>query len=155
MVPSDFVEYIWHENNSYLSLNPITQVYGVCFDESGNILIKKEPGKSWNLPGGTPENNETPLEALKRELKEEAGAVIEESKMIGYYEVILEESTIYQLRFAARLKELMPQAVDPATGKLNERKLVEPDEFFTYVKIEDYRPMIDAAMRWYETRDKL
>jgi len=33
------MRFIWHKSSNFLSLEPITQVYGVCFDGKGNILI--------------------------------------------------------------------------------------------------------------------
>jgi hypothetical protein len=54
------MEFIWHQRNNYFLLTPITQVYGLCFDGQGNILIMRTPGKSWNLPGGTPKPGEAP-----------------------------------------------------------------------------------------------
>jgi len=146
------VKFIWHKNDSFLSLNPITQVYGVCFNDSGRILIIREHGKSWNLPGGTPESGETPIQTLKRELEEEADVTIEDNKMIGYYKVVSDESTIYQLRFAAMLHEVKAQAKDLNTGVINERKFVDPNEFFGYIQIEDYRPMLDEAIKWFQKK---
>ena len=41
--------------------------------QNNKILLVKEDGKKWDLPGGGLEHNETIEEALKRELKEEVG----------------------------------------------------------------------------------
>ena len=142
------MKYVWHKSDKYSSLDPITQVYGVCFDSLGRVLIIKEPGKSWNIPGGAPEAGETPIQTLKRELEEEVDVTIGANKMIGYYEVISAEPTVYQLRFVALLDELKTQTKDPATGVINERKFIEPSEFFEYIKYEDYRPMLDVAVEW-------
>lgn len=44
------------------------------FDESGNILIVKPTYKDgWSVPGGVVEENESPLECVKREILEELG----------------------------------------------------------------------------------
>ena len=144
------MKFIWHKSSNSLSLNPITQVYGICFDSSGRILIMREPGKSWNIPGGTPKSSESPIQTLERELAEEVDVTISESEMVGYYEVISDKPTIYQLRFATILKEIKPQTKDPATNTMNERKLIESGEFFMHIKIEDYRPMLDESIKWYE-----
>jgi len=144
------IKFIWHKGSNYLSLKPITQVYGVCFDDGGNILIIRTPNENWNIPGGTPEDDETPEQALKRELKEEADVTINKNAMIGYYEVISSEPKIYQLRFASLIKEKKPQTLDPALGVVNERKFVPPDEFLKYVKIKDYRPMLNEAISWFK-----
>ncbi|MFH1705706.1 MAG: hypothetical protein ABH867_02265 [Patescibacteria group bacterium] len=76
--------------------------------------------------------------------------VIGKNKMIGYYEVVSDKPTIYQLRFAALLHELKSQTKDPAAGVINERKLIEPNEFFEYVQIKNYRSMLDEAAKWFE-----
>ena len=41
--------------------------------QGGKLLLVKEDGKKWDLPGGGIEHNETIGEALKRELLEEIG----------------------------------------------------------------------------------
>jgi len=144
------MKFIWHKSGSFLSLKPVTQIYGICFDNLGRILVIRESGKSWNIPGGTPELGETPTQTLKRELEEEVDVSIGVNEMIGYYEVVSNKPTIYQLRFAAMLDRLKTQTKDPDTGLINERKLIKPNEFFKYIKIEDYRFMLDEAVKWYK-----
>ncbi len=144
------MKFIWHKSSNFLFLKPITQVYGVCFDSKGNILIISSDNNSWNIPGGTPEDDETPEQTLRRELKEEADMVIGENSMIGYYKVVSGESVIYQLRFAALIKKKNKLTIDPASGVMNKRKFVLPNEFFKYIKIKDYRPMLDEAISWFE-----
>ncbi len=144
------MKFIWHKNDNFLSLKPITQVYGVCFDNLGRILMIKEPGKLWNLPGGTPESTETPIQTLQRELEEEADITIGDNKMIGYYEVVSDKPTIYQLRFAAKILDFKTSTKDPISGVINERKLVEPNEFLKHVQIKDYEIMLNEAIKWFE-----
>jgi len=144
------MKFIWHKKDNFLSLNPITQVYGVCFDKSGNVLIMRTPGKSWNIPGGSPELGETPETTLKREIEEEVDISISQNIMIGYFEVVSDKPTIYQLRYAAIIDRIKPQTIDPATNVINERKLIKPNEFFDYIEYEEYRPMLEEAVKWYE-----
>jgi len=148
------MKFIWHKSSNFLFLKPITQIYGVCFDDKGNILIIRTPNGNWNIPGGTPENNEIPEQTLKRELKEEADVTIGKNAMVDYYEVVLDKSTIYQLRFAALLNEKKSSTIDLALGVVNERKFVSLDEFFRYIKIKDYEPMLDEAISWFKKNKK-
>ena len=51
-------------------------VYGIIIENNNIVLVKKNGGPydgKFDLPGGSIEFGETPLEALKRELKEEIG----------------------------------------------------------------------------------
>ena len=86
------MKFTWHKNTNFQHLRLITQVYGVCFNKDGNILILKEPNKEWNLPGGTPKSNETPVQTLKRELEEEVDVTINKNQMIGYFKVLSDKS---------------------------------------------------------------
>lgn len=144
------MQFIWHTSDSFDSLSPITQVYGVCFDKDGRILIIRESGKDWNIPGGKPEKDETPIQTLYRELCEEASVIIGNGEMIGYNELVIGDSSVYQLRFACRIEKINEIDVDPATGVMNERFFVEPERFFEMVKIEGYRSMIVEALKWFD-----
>jgi ADP-ribose pyrophosphatase YjhB (NUDIX family) len=144
--------FIWHKAANFDHLDPITQVYGVCFNKDGDILIKKGLSGEWNIPGGSPELNEMPVQTLKRELGEETDVEIGKCQMIGYFEVPKDNSVIYQLRYACIIKGINKQTVDPAERVINERKFVRPDDFFKYVMYENYRPMIAEAIKWFAKR---
>ncbi|HPT08586.1 MAG TPA: NUDIX hydrolase [bacterium] len=144
------MKYIWHSDKDFKHLHPITQVYGICFDKKANILILKESENAWNIPGGKPELNETPIQTLKRELREEVDVEIGDHQMIGYLKVLSDNPVFYQLRFACKIEEINKLTIDPSSGVINQRKFVKPSEFFDYVKIEDYREMIAEAIKWYK-----
>lgn len=144
------MKYIWHKDTNFQLNDQITQIYGVCFDQNGKILIIKEVGKEWNIPGGKPESNETPIQTLKRELVEETGAEIDKFQMIGYFEVVSYNPTIYQLRFACRVKAINKPSPDLGIGNMNRIKFVMANDFFNYVKIEDYRPMLNEGIKWFK-----
>ncbi len=60
--------------------------FGIIFDEQKRVLlVHRTDYDLWNLPGGTLENFESPLNAVKREVKEETGLEIEVSKLLGIY----------------------------------------------------------------------
>lgn len=60
-------------------------VYGIIIENNQIVLVKKNGGPydgKLDLPGGSIEFGETPVEALQRELSEEIGIELKESKLI-------------------------------------------------------------------------
>lgn len=55
----------------------------VILNDQNKILLKKDPNRGWELPGGHVENNESLKEAAVREIKEETGIIIEITKFCG------------------------------------------------------------------------
>lgn len=132
----------WMPGISFDDLSPITQVYGIVFNDSGEILVCRSGSEDkWQIPGGKPEIGETLEESLKRELIEEVdvtvskifplGAQMVEEEIDGEYKL-----SSYQLRFVAILDELLDQTVDPDETKnvIWERKFVPSNEVTSYVK---------------------
>jgi len=106
------------------------------FNEEGKILIINTVG-NWQLPGGKPESEESWEEALIREVAEEADVEIKNIIPVGYQIVseIKEGSTLpqfIQLRYLATIEKLNEPTPDPATGKIPERKFINPSDFSKY-----------------------
>ncbi|MFJ8459002.1 NUDIX hydrolase [Lysinibacillus xylanilyticus] len=55
----------------------------VIFNKQNKILLKKDPIRGWELPGGCVETNETIKETVIREVKEETGIEVEVIKFCG------------------------------------------------------------------------
>jgi hypothetical protein len=69
--------------------NPVPTATAVCVDDEGRVLLGRralEPDKGlWDLPGGFVDEAEHPLDAVKRELVEEAGLEIEPVEFLGVW----------------------------------------------------------------------
>ena len=61
----------------------------VVTDDDGRVLLARRAGKVfhgyWDLPGGFLEEGEHPLDALRRELREETGLEVEPKSFIGIW----------------------------------------------------------------------
>lgn len=79
-----------HDNERPRMFTPILKIAAAClFDESGRLLVVRKRGSHiFMLPGGKTESNETPLQTLCRELEEEIGLRIEESRLqpLGHFQ---------------------------------------------------------------------
>ena len=60
---------------------------GIIFssDRQQILLIKRLDVPVWVLPGGGIEDNETPIEAVEREVQEETGITVTASRLVGIY----------------------------------------------------------------------
>jgi 8-oxo-dGTP pyrophosphatase MutT (NUDIX family) len=133
--------------SSELSLDsldlPITQCYGICYTENLEILTFKKPGKGrYNLPGGTPDSNEDLIATLRREVLEEVDVEVDSIEYLGAIQVEFligsdERSGLkkfYQLRFIAKIKNILEQTPDPDNGEIYERVFVPCDVVTEYIK---------------------
>lgn len=131
----------WIRTDDLTGLSPVTQCYGICFDENDKILVAREPEKPWSLPGGRPENNETPVETLRRELREEVNIEVKNIRLLGVQRVEYpnnpnssEGECYYQARFVCEFKKMLTTLPDPATGKVFEKKFVPSSQITEYVQ---------------------
>src|SRR3989344_3211776 len=126
----------WFDETNFSNLKNVKQVYGVIFNDEGKVLVINTVG-NWQIPGGKPEKGENWEETLIRETKEEASVEIEKITPLGYQIVseIKKDGSgpeFCQIRFAAKIKKINKQEVNPATGKIPIRKFIEIKEFSDY-----------------------
>lgn len=130
----------WIRTGDIEKYSPITQVYGIVFNNKGEILVCRESKEGgWIIPGGHPEEGESIEETLRRELLEEVDVEIDDIKPLGVQKATFPDDpdkskAIYQVRCIAKVKKLNPQTPDPANGSTWERKFVSASKVTNYVK---------------------
>ena len=79
------VEKLFAEQTGYAT--PKVDVRGAVFREDGRILLVREVADSgrWSLPGGWAEVNQSPREAVVREVLEESGFAVTARKLAAIY----------------------------------------------------------------------
>lgn len=140
--PEGEAKFTWIPSTDFQINNaeyPLTQSYGVCFNEKGEILVIRTPqSEEWSLPGGTIELNETPDQTLKREFLEEVTIEIADNPILLGAQLCESfpngNNRIYQLRYACQIKEIFPQKPDPANNILYIMKFVPASKVTEYVK---------------------
>ena len=88
-------------------------VGGIIVDENKILVaqrsIQKEHPLKWEFPGGKVNENENPIEALKREMKEELSVDVKKSKLLLDYEYEYQDIKKIHLYF---------YKIDEYTGKV-------------------------------------
>lgn len=103
---------------AYSSSKPTASA--ACLDEEGRVLLSRrgiEPAKGkWDFPGGFLEEDEHPLDCLRRELREEAGVEVEPLEFVGVwidkYGGDGSAQTTLNLYWTARIVEGTPEPDD-------------------------------------------
>lgn len=145
----------WIKTDDVSMYSPITQVYGVIFNDKDEILICKQSSKhSWHLPGGHLEQGESYEDALIREALEEVDVRIKNIKPIGVQRVTSaddpESSPQYQLRCIAVLDKQLPQTSDPDSKTQWERRFVPAEKIKEYISWNvTGDAMLDDAVNLY------
>lgn len=78
----------------------LVSVAALVTNDRGEILLVKSPLRGWEYPGGLVEPGETFIDALKREVREEAGVEIEVTGFVGICKNV--EKNIVNIDFTAR-----------------------------------------------------
>jgi ADP-ribose pyrophosphatase YjhB (NUDIX family) len=86
--------------------NAVPGAEAVCLDEEGRVLLGRrafDPGKDlWDLPGGFLHEDEHPLDALRREVREETALEIEPVDFLGFWLEPYDGRTVLCLAWTAR-----------------------------------------------------
>ena len=83
-----------------MNYNHVVSCAALVTNDEGKILLVKSPLRGWEYPGGLIEPGETFVEALRREVREEAGVEIEVTGFIGICKNV--QLNIVNIDFAAK-----------------------------------------------------
>jgi 8-oxo-dGTP diphosphatase len=79
----------------------IVAVMGIVRNSKGKLLLVRTPKRGWEPPGGQVENGEDLLTALKREILEESGILVQPGSLRAIYSNIAHPTKL-MLTFEAR-----------------------------------------------------
>lgn len=129
-------------------MKTVKVVGAVITDKAGRILVAQRPyseisykSYKWEFPGGKVEENESPQDALTREILEELDCEIVVENKLGELEYEYPDFNLKMDLFLCKMKEgHLPKAIEH-----NEIKWISPEEMNSLDWIEaDYKilPMI-------------
>ena len=140
------VNYTWYNTDVPNDLK-VRQVYGIAFSNDFEVLLRIEDNK-YKLTGGKPEENESYEETLEREYIEELNVELENCYYLGYLLVEDNNEKYAQVRMIAQIKSINENHIDPATGEMYGRELVNVDKIKELLNYQDEAGnlMIDEAI---------
>ncbi len=63
----------------------VPSVAAVIRDDSGSLLLQEKAEHVWSLPAGAIEPGESPEDAVRREVREETGLLVEPAEILGVF----------------------------------------------------------------------
>lgn len=93
----------------------------LCVGDDGRVLLARRAGEPfkgyWDLPGGFLEEGEHPLDAIRREVREETSLEVEPEEFLGvwmdsYHDPALGERSTLNLYWTARVRSGEAEAAD-------------------------------------------
>lgn len=122
---------------------PIEVAAAILLADSKVLIGKRMKGDSnagkWEFPGGKIHNNETPENALKREIKEELGYTLE---TFSFFDQIQFDYPNYSVNIRFYLCEIDSQ-IEVTLDSHDELKWISPDEMDDYDFLEANRVVLE------------
>ena len=143
---------VYREGNPEIELNGVflNGVSGHCFYGNKMVIVHDEKS-GWWFPGGGIEKNETPEEAVVREVKEESNMKVLFQRYIGYQTLTDEYGKIN--RHASYFCVVKPYGdfVSDPDEDITEIKLIDPKDYKQYIRWGEVGDRImEVAMKMEE-----
>ena len=128
--------------------NAVPGAEAVCFDERGRVLLGRralDPGAGlWDLPGGFLHEDEHPVAALRRELREETSLELDSLEFLGFWLEPYGDRIVLCLAWTARAS-----GEGKAGDDLVELRWFEPDDLPgpDELAFSHYPSVLSAALR--------
>ncbi len=146
---SDNCKMLWKEGFEVNNLK-YTQVYCYVFNDKNELLIvKNEENNNWTIPGGHPEEGESKLDTLKREVILEACVTVKDIKYLGAVQVIEDNKVYYQLRYTAKVNEVLPFKQEWEVSERLFVKLDDLDKYITWANGKTFSAQILSARNYW------
>jgi len=79
----ELIDY-WHADDGYIT--PKIDVRGAIFRDNRVLLVRERGDGKWTLPGGWADVNETPSQAVEKEIEQESGFTAKAVKLAAVYD---------------------------------------------------------------------
>jgi ADP-ribose pyrophosphatase YjhB (NUDIX family) len=74
----------WHADDGYVT--PKVDTRGAIFQDNRVLLVRERSDGKWTLPGGWGDVNETPSQAVEKEILQESGYIAKAIKLAAVYD---------------------------------------------------------------------
>jgi 8-oxo-dGTP diphosphatase len=113
--------------------------YGLCVDPAGRVLLARAaPSLSlrgrWFLPGGGVDHGESPADAVRREIQEESGLIVELGPLLDVLSdvrTLPDETVLHTVRVIYRVLTWSGQLRAESNGTTDAVRWVDRDELAT------------------------
>jgi 8-oxo-dGTP pyrophosphatase MutT (NUDIX family) len=101
---------------------------GLITDDRGYLLLVRVIDRGWDIPGGHPDEGESPLATLVRESFEESGTEVHDLKPVGYLTTEKQHEPPAFIAFYSGKAEGAPQPHPDWTHEVDQAAWVAPDK---------------------------
>ena len=147
-ISSRFIESTWLPPRA-LTTAALAFVFG-----GESLLLARITGRAWDLPGGHLEPGESAEEAMRREVLEEAGALVGKARLFAHQHIHSDDPVpegfryphpdAYMVFYLGEIDRLEPFV---ATDESTERRLWSPAEAGETEWVQRHRPVYDAVLQ--------